>query len=497
MMNKLLHILSVLLIALSSHLSAQDVNFTLKAPSQVSVGQRFSVTFMANASIGSFQTPTFEGFQVLSGPSRSENSSISFVNGKVSQNTNVSYTYILQAPTKGTFSIAPASCKIDGKSYTTTKHSIEVLGNGSAASTTQASTDSGNKQSPNMNGVDDKQLFIKAFADKTKVYRGEQILLTNKIYTLIPVSNLSVDKLSSYPGFWSINLLENNQQLQQYNQVIDGKEYIVADLKKEALFAQKTGKLEIAPMELSCVAKIPRTKKKTQTNDPFFDSFFNDPFFNNAYQSIEKKLYTKPITIEVLPLPTQGKPADFSGAVGSFSISSNIDQKNVKANEAITVKYTVSGEGNIDLIPDLSVQFPADFEVYDPKITTNSKKGNSGVSGYKMFEYTLIPRSAGTYEIPSVSFNFFNPKTKRYQVKSTDAYSVEVEKGDASRSANMTFAGENKEDIRYLGKDIRYIASYPFSLQLIGSHFFGSWLFYLLLVLPIVLVLLINAATKA
>lgn len=487
-MNRLLLLLSILLISLSSHLSAQEVNFSVKAPSRVAEGQRFSITFVANADIDGFKAPSFNNFQLLSGPNRSQNSSISFVNGKVSQNITISYSFILYAKAKGSFQVDPATCSIDGKEYATNAFSIDVMAGNSSSSTSSGGTSG---QSPDLVTVDDEQLFIEAFIDKRKAYQGEQILLTHKIFTLVPVSNLSVDKLSSYPGFWSINLLNNNQQLKQSNQEINGKDYIVADLKREAIFAQKTGKIEIPAMELSCVAKIPNTKKRAASNDPFFDSFFNDPFFNNAYHSIEKKLHTKSINVEVIPLPTKGKPEDFSGAVGKFSISSNIDQLNIKTNEAITVKYTVSGEGNIDLIPDLVVRFPADFEVYDPKISTNIRKGNSGVSGYKIFEYTLIPRSAGTYDIPSASFNFFNPKLKRYVHKTTDAYKIQVEKGNLATSSNMTFAGDNKEDIRYIGEDIRYLISYPYKLQLIGSHFFGSTLFYIFLFLPFVMVLLI------
>lgn len=487
-MNRLLLLLSILLISLSSHLSAQEVSFSVKAPNRVAVGQRFSITFVANTDIDGFKAPSFKNFQLLSGPNRSQNSSISFVNGKVSQNITISYSFILYAKAIGSFQVDQATCSIDGKEYATNAFSIDVIAGNSSNSSSGGGTSG---QSPDLVTVDDEQLFIEAFIDKRKAYQGEQILLTHKIFTLIPVSNLSVDKLSSYPGFWSINLLDNNQQLKQTNQEINGKDYIVADLKREAIFAQKTGKIEIPAMELSCVAKIPNTKKRAASNDPFFDSFFNDPFFNNAYHSIEKKLQTKSITVEVLPLPTKGKPEDFSGAVGEFSISSNIDQLNIKTNEAITVKYTVSGEGNIDLIPDLVVHFPADFEVYDPKISTNIRKGNSGVSGYKIFEYTLIPRSAGIYDIPSASFNFFNPKLKSYVHKTTDAYKIQVEKGNLATSSNMTFAGDNKEDIRYIGEDIRYLISYPYKLQLIGSHFFGSTLFYIFLFLPFVLVLLI------
>lgn len=487
-MNRLLQLLSILFVSLSTVLSAQDVNFTVNAPNKVIEGQRFSITFSANADIDEFSPPGFDGFQLLSGPNRSQNSSISFINGKVSQNVNISYSFILYAKAKGTYTIKSARCKINGDDYASKAFTIEVADGGGVV---PSNNNESSGQSPDIVNVGDDQLFIEAFIDKKKVYLGEQILLTHKIFTLVPVSNLSVDKLSSYPGFWSINLLDNNQQLKQYNQEINGKDYIVADLKREAVFAQKTGKIEIPPMELSCVAKIPTNKKRTAVNDPFFDSFFNDPFFNNAYQSIEKKLHTKPITVEVLPLPAQGKPSDYTGAVGEFNISSNIDQLAVRTNEAVTVKYTVSGNGNIDLIPDLIVQFPADFEVYDPKVSTNTRKGNAGVSGYKIFEYTLIPRSAGTYNIPSVSFNFFNPETKRYEYKTTDSYEIKVEKGDQANSSNMTFSGKNKADIRYIGQDIRYISSYPYKLQLIGSHFFGSIWFYGFLFLPIILVLLI------
>jgi len=464
------------------------VSFTVKAPNRVAEGQRFSVTFVANADLDEFNPPAFTGFQLLSGPNRSQSSSISFVNGKVSQNITISYSYILYAKVKGSFKVDPATCSVDGKEYATREFTIDVIAGNNSSRTAAGGNSS---QSPDIVTVDDDQLFIEAFIDKKKVYQGEQVLLTHKIFTLVPVSNLTVDKLSSYPGFWSINLLDNNQQLKQYNQEINGKDYIVADLKREAVFAQKTGKIEIPAMELSCVAKIPTNKKKTASNDPFFDSFFNDPFFNNAYHSIEKKLHTKNITLEVLPLPLEGKPENFSGAVGEFTISSNIDQTTIKTNEAITVKYTVNGNGNIDLIPDLQVQFPADFEVYDPKVSTNIRKKNSGISGYKIFEYTLIPRSAGTYDIPSASFNFFNPKTKRYEQKTTDAYQIQVEKGDLATSSNMTFAGENKEDIRYLGEDIHYLTSYPYKLQLVGSRFFGSLWFFVFLFLPLILVLLI------
>ncbi len=209
------------------------------------------------------------------------------------------------------------------------------------------------------------------------------------------------------------------------------------------------------------------SRKRRSSNDPFFDSFFNDPFFSNNYRNVELKIKSNTLKINVKNLPAEGKPNSFTGAVGQYSLGSNIDAKEINANDAITLKYTISGKGNVDLLPDLNVKFPADFEVYDPKVTTKTRKTSSGISGYKTFEYTAIPRSAGDYEIPSVQFSYFDPQQNKYKRVESDSYKLLVNRSSAtSINQNVTFAGSSPEDIKYIGEDIRYIFLMPFGLEL-------------------------------
>ncbi len=492
-MKRIINILILLISLAGLQLSAQGVDFKVSAPSQVSLGERFRLTYQINADVDDFTPPAFKGLRVLSGPSQGQNSSIQIVGGKVTQSISISYTYIMVANQEGEISIPPASVKVNGKIYKSATRKIQV------GSANKQAPSSNNKQSSNSSQttgqLKESDVYIKAFASKRNVYLGEKIIVTYRIYTKVPVSNLSVDKLSSFGGFWSIDLLSDQQKLQQRQEVINGEQYIVADLKKAALYPQKTGDLVIEPMALSCVVQVQTARKKTTSNDPFFDSFFNDPFFSNSYRNIEKELKSKPLKIHVKDLPAKGKPVNFSGAVGSFSLGSNIDHKELMANEAITLKYTISGKGNVDLLPDLDLDFPPDFEVYDPKVTTKTRKQSNGVSGYKTFEYTVIPRSAGDYEIPAVAFSYFDPSTKQYKELISDTYQIKVAKSNQT-SQNVTYGGSSKEDIRYIGKDIRYIYLMPFQLEPFEHFFFGSNLFFLLLVIPILLVFIIVLVWK-
>lgn len=470
----------------ATHVLAEEVDFKVSAPSRVSMGERFRLSYQINADVDDFSPPALSDFRVLSGPSRGQNSSIQIINGKVTQNINISYTYILTPNKEGELTIGSASVKINGKTYKTEAKKIIVnAGN-------QSNNQSNNAKPSDQQGeLKANDVYIKAFLNKKDVYLGEQIIVNYRIYTKVPVSNLSIDQFSSFSGFWSVDLMDNNGNLKQRSEIINGDEYIVADLKKSALFPQKTGKLEIDPMSLSCVAQVQTNKKKVSSNDPFFDSFFNDPFFSNQFRNIEKTLVSNKLLVNVKDLPAGGKPNFFSGAVGQFSLGSNIDHKEIMAHEAINIKYTISGNGNVDLLPDLVIDFPADFEVYDPKISTKTRKSKDGISGYKTFEYTIIPRSAGTYEIPSVNFSYFDPIKKLYKTLTSDSYEIMVDKSTQSNNQNVTYGGSTKEDIRYIGKDIRYIFLMPFSLEPFEHFFFGSNLFFILLISPIILMFFI------
>ncbi|NPD44147.1 MULTISPECIES: BatD family protein [unclassified Lentimicrobium] len=469
-------------------MQAAEVDFKVSAPAQVRLGERFRLTYQINADVDQFTPPALSGLQILSGPSRGQNSSIQIINGKVSQNINVSYTYILAATQEGKVEIPAAEIKVNGKSYQSTTKTINVVKAGQSPNQSTKTQSSSNENKGSLKADD---VYIKAFSNKKSAYLGEQIIVSYRIYTKVPVSNLSIDKLSSFNGFWNVELLENNGKLNQRNEIINGEEYIVADLKRTALFPQKTGKLEIEPMSLSCVVQVQTSNKRTSSNDPFFDSFFNDPFFSNNYRNIEKTLFSNQLNLEIKDLPNANKPVNFTGAVGQYSLGSNIDHRELMANEAITLKYTISGQGNVDLLPDLNVSFPADFEVYDPKISTKTRKNKEGINGYKTYEYTVIPRSAGTYEIPTVEFSYFDPVKKQYKKLSSDSYEIKVNKSNNTNQQNVTYGGSSKEDIRYIGKDIRYIFLMPFELEPYEHFFFGSYSFYILLISPIIIMLFI------
>ncbi|MCK4361536.1 MAG: protein BatD [Bacteroidales bacterium] len=481
----------LVLIFISKSVLADEIKFTASTRKVVEVSEQFQLTYTLNAHGENFRGPSLNDFNVLSGPNTSSSSSIQIINGKMTQSVTNTFTYYLKAIKEGTFTISPASVKAGNKYYRSNTLTIKVVKSGTNANVSQQSIAGQKRQQVQpQTRSETKDVFLKATANKTNPFQGEQVIVTYKIYTKVPIAQISIDKLSSFPGFWSKNLLDDNERLKQSTEIINGEEYITADIRKIALFPQKTGKLEIDPMELECIAQIRKQKTRRTTSDPFFDSFFDDPFFNRSYQNIEKSLKSNPLTINVKPLPLKNKPANFSGAVGNFTFKSSIDRTELKTNEAITLKYTISGKGNIELINKLNVSFPPDFEVYDPKITNRIKTSPLGVSGSCTFEYLLIPRNPGQFNIKPVYFSYFDINTKQYITKSTPDYSIKVEKGSGTL-ANISYIGVNQEDIKYIGSDIRHIKSNILNLQKINVYFFGSIAFYLLMIIPVVFFILL------
>ena len=239
------------------------------------------------------------------------------------------------------------------------------------------------------------------------------------------------------------------------------------------LFPQQSGNLTIDPARFD--ASI---AKATQVSDPF-EAFFNG---GSNYIEVKKTLMTPKLTVDVKPLPGD-KPADFSGGVGEFSISSSINSTNVKTNDAVTIKLVISGTGNLKLIGDPEVKFPDDFEVYDPKVDNKFRLTSAGLSGSKVIEYLAIPRNAGTFKIPAVKFSYFDIKSRTYKLLTTEEYELHVEKGEGNAAqtiANFT----NKEDLKVLNEDIRFIKQNDVTLSQKGDFFFDSMLYWLLYLVP-------------
>ncbi len=475
---------------------ADNIEFTASAKTKVNVGETFVVTYTMNINDGNFQSPSFKGFSVLSGPNQSSSYSTQSYNGKTIQTVNIELTYILTANAEGTFTIPPATIFVKGKSYKSNSLTINV-GKGSGNSNQSTNNKQNQRNQPiqennNVSNVGENDLFLKASIDKKSLVQGEQIILTYKIYTRVDVSQYVINKLSSYSGFWSQDITGKDNKPKQYNETVNGLNYNVAEIRKVALFPQKSGTLTIDPLEVECIAQI---KTKTKVNDPFAN-FFNDPFFSglsnsifDSYQNVKRVLKSNQININVIPLPETNKPNDFNSAVGNFTINSTIDNTAVKAGEAITLKVTISGSGNLKLIDKLNINFPPDFEVYDPKIEDKISLGSDGMKGSRTFEYLIVPRNAGQFTINPVSFSYYDLNKKQYVTQTTDTFNLNIAKGNGNES-NVSVNAVNKEDIKYIGSDIRYIKKNNFTLKQNNALFFGSFLYWCSFLIPILLFIL-------
>lgn len=483
-MKKFTAVILFAMILISVGVAGQGVNFTGSAKNVVRTGERFQLVYKVDAEGKNFRGPAFSGFSVLSGPSTSQSSSIQIINGNVSRTVEYSFTYILQAGgDEGIFEVPPAEITVDGKTVQSNPVKIQVV----RGSTQQQGTQQGSSGNKGTDDDYDDDVFIRAVVDKTAPMQGEQVIVTYKLYYRVNINAPDITKEPSFKGFWVENLIKNRQNYVQYQETYRGERYHVAEIKKLALFPQQSGKTTITPIEGVCQAQV-QNNSQQRSRDPFFDSFFNDPFFNR-YKTIEIQLQSNAITLNVKPLPTSGKPSEFSGAVGSFDFSSSIDKTSLKANEAINLKFTVAGTGNVELVDEMKVKFPPDFEVYDPKVTKDISTSGNRVSGTKTFEYLIIPRTPGDFTIDPVKFVYFDLKSNSYKTVTSPAYEISVTKGDGSQS-EVAYTGVNQSDIRMIGSDIRYIKTGDFNLKITGAFFFGSTGFYLLLIAPVVLFIL-------
>lgn len=471
MMRKVIFFL--LLILTTVHAWADNkATLTADAPDVVVSGDQFRLTFTVNTQkVKDFHAPSItKGFDVLMGPSRSQQSSTQIINGKVSSSSSITYTYILMAGDAGTYTIPAASIEANGEKIFSNAVTIKVLPPDQSASgskgSQKSSAQSGNQAASGR--ITSNDLFITATASKTTVHEQEAILLTYKVYTLVNLRQL-FGKMPDLKGFHTQEI-----ELPQQKTFSKGRNYNTTVWSQYVLFPQQTGKLEIPSITFEGVVAI-----QTVSDDPF-DAFFN----GGGYQEVKKKIVTPKLTINVQPLPA--KPANFSGGVGEFTLASSINAKDVKTNDAVTIKLTISGSGNMKLISTPEVKFPEDFEVYDPKVTNNFEASRAGLSGTQTIEYLAIPRHAGNFTIPPVEFTYFDLKSNSYKTLKTEAYNINVAKGQGN--ADQVIADfTNKENVKVLGQDIRFIKLGDTKLMPKGDVFFGTVGYYLWYIIPFVL----------
>ena len=439
--------------------------------SKVGVGDQFEVSFsFSGADVNNakgFTSPDFANFMILSGPNQS--TSMQIMNGAVSG--SLTYSYYLQPRSIGTFNIGSASVSYKGTTFKTQPLKIEVV-KGSAP---PPGTNNQSGTNPDaQNSEIGKNLFIRVFADKQKVYLGEQVTVTYKLYTRLNIaSQMQVSKLPQYQGFWAEEI-ETPNNIMFTTENVEGRQFRVGILKKAALFPSQSGELTVSPMELKVPVQI---QKKRKSGNSVFDDFFNDPFFGNA-ETVQFNAKSNTVKVNVMPLP-ENKPESFKGAVGQFTLTSELNKNSTKTNEPLSLKLNISGTGNVSLLNVPEINLPSGMEKYDPKSTDQINR-QGRISGKKSIEYLIVPRNSGKKEIPPVKFSYFDPNKKGYVTLSTPPYNINVEQGTGDQS----YAGMSKEDIKLLGDDIRYIKTSPASLHQKGEIVLYQLGFWTAAVLP-------------
>ena len=421
------------------------VEFRAQAPAQVIVGKPFQLTYTVNQRARDLKAPEMADFEVLAGPYTSTSSSTSFVNGKRTSTYTQTYTYTLLAQREGTFTIPPADIKVSGERYQSNGVRITVLPPDEQGTTSQES--GARNQAASDGSITSENLFIRTIVSKTRVHEQEAILLSYKLYFAgVDVAQFTNNtKIPEFTGFLKQDLEQGEIQteLEHYN----GRNYQTAVLYRTLLYPQHAGDIQIDPATFEAVLRV-QTRAQVRS---IFDDFFG------TYTNVTKALKAPGTTIHVEALP-KGKPAGFAGGVGHFTLSSNISQTEMQANEAVTLKLTIQGTGNMKLLKTPTVDWPEGFEPYDPKVSNNFKATAAGMSGSKTIEYLAIPRAAGEYIIPPITFAYYDTQEDAYKTLSTPEYTLHVQRGAGDEAGTPVVNNYvNKEDIKTLGTDIRYI----------------------------------------
>lgn len=452
-------------------LAQESIQLTVEAPKVMAVGEVARLAYTINAKAEGFTGPKIDGF-LFSGPGLSTSMSTQIINNQVSQTVSYTYNYNLQSTQEGVFTIPSATAVVKGKTYTCNPVKIEVVkGN--------QDKQQGAQGGGSPDGINTDDLFVKIEVDRNQVFKGEQIFATIKIYTRVTLARFGEIKMPAFGGFWNQEIPTSEQvSLERTN--YNGRIYNMGTIRKTILVPQKTGKITIEPFEIECLVNVQRKGQRSP-----FDDFFG------SYETVTKKIKSLPVEITVKPFP-DNQPTGFNGAVGKFTITAGIDKKEVKTNEAITLKVNVKGNGNIKLIELPAFRFPADLEVYDPKIIDNIDAGSNGITGSKTFEYLIIPRHAGSFEIPAWNFSYFDPAAGSFKTFTSDIMIINVTKGENDSEATI-ISTPGKEDIRVIGQDIRFIKTGKSNFKVRGDHFFASAGFifsYIILLLIFIIVIL-------
>ena len=434
---------------------------TGRAPGQVAVGEQFRLSYTVNTDEArGFRAGNIpdDAFDVLMGPSTSTQSSYQLVNGHMSSSSSITYTYILSAKKQGSFTIPAAHVTVDGKNVQSNEVRIKVSGEakGGQQGNRHQQSDNGEVRAAG-SAISGSDLFIKVTASKQHVREQEPILLTYKVYTLVGLTQLN-GKMADLKSFYTREV-PLPQEKQFHIENLNGRAYRTVTWQQYVMFPQATGKLEVPSITYEGIVV-----QQNRNVDPF-EAFFNG---GSGYIEVKKKITAPGITIHVDPLPQ--RPANFSGGVGSYNISAQLDKTEVKANDPVKLRVVVSGVGNMKLLKEPEVKFPKDFDHYDAKVTDQTKLTTNGLEGNIIYDFLAVPRHQGTFEIPAVEYTYFDTRSNQYKTVRTEPFTLHVAKGEGGTAT----AYSGQEDIKQLNSDIHYIKTGDTRQHAVDDFFFGS-----------------------
>lgn len=474
-MRKLLISLVLSLFVLTAH---AQTSIQVQAHKVVSIDEQFNVTFVIEgAKPTDFNWEPGADFELVWGPQQGRSTSVQIINGKRTESSQTTYSYILRPLKVGKFTLAKASAKVKGDEIYSSPHTIEVVSSGSSSGqSSQPSQNQSSRPQSQQGNISDSDLFLRLSLNRSDVVVGEPITATIKLYQRVNISGFEGVSFPSFNGFWSQEI-EAPSNIEFQRETYDGQIYNVAVLRKFLLIPQHQGRLNIDPAELVCLVSV----RVSSGGNSIFDGFFDE------YRNVRKKVQTKPVTVNVSALPA-GAPASFGGGVGEFSISASVSKDTVKTHEAASLIVTVSGKGNVALLEAPKVSLPPDMEVYDTKVTSNIAPG--GMSGTRKYEYPFIPRSHGDFVIEPIKYAYYDVNQKKYVTLETQPIALTVLKGnDTGSSATVVVPGSSQKDVKNLDSDVRYINVKDPLLVAKGHFLVGSGLFW------IIVTLLVAAAT--
>ena len=475
----------VMFMSLMTLLSSAQTSIQVQVHDVVTSDEQFTVSFVIDGSRPTdFEWEPGEDFELLWGPQQGRSSSVQIINGKRTESSQTTYSYVLRPVKTGKFTLPKARAVVDGKEIFSKEASVEVLGGGSSNSSGSAGQQGASQGNASQNGqaTSGQDIFMVLSLDRNNVVVGEPIKAVLKLYQRTNIAGFEGADFPDFDGFWSQETLAPSN-IQFARESYDGQIYNAAVLREYALVPQHSGTIEIDPAELVCLVNV----RVSSGGNSLFDGFFDE------YTTVRKKVASKPVKVRVKPLPA-GAPECFAGGVGVFSVTASLTRDTLVAHEAASLVLTVSGRGNVSLLETPKINFPLDVESYDPKVSGNVT--SNGLAGTKTYEYPFIPRSAGDFEIGPILYSYYDVDQQKYVTVDAGTLSLAVERGSDYEGASAQVSGPVGQKVANRGADVRYIWMKSPDLMRKGDFFLGSGAFWTVAVILCVVAMLLWAVLK-